>query len=457
MLLTTRTPYWRAEIQNQPPNVDVVDLDSFNTQKAKGYFAKEFSNAPAKQARAFTFYSELINKVQPPTVEGSRSARLHFANLPLCVGIVAQCVQRETTDVPFSIDLSRGLLWGVLRQLCEREEERQPLKTGARQQLAAFEELTVDSPDATPEFDFDLLGAANFVQEDLPKLISHPLLRYDGEKFRFAYDFLPSFFRAVYLTKFFEDTNRPLEPAAIAIMTAEANGKGVLLDHLRELVPDPAPAVLQTLVRRVPTHAPDLRSFLFHLFHGYAERDSSIMSRADRTNWIFKLLCPTSFAEGRVIAGVHFLGNIERLDLSDMTFHLCQFVDVSFTDSTAGAATWFKNCTFSGDLEFVKTHGWEQVPRPENCTFISPANLAWEKHTTGRVGSIGESVKDAVRFALAKFWKHGRWKASIRRDNWNTGPLAHSKHQREILEAMLSTSLLSVQHISGVPEGGYLF
>jgi hypothetical protein len=240
-------------------------------------------------------------------------------------------------------------------------------------------------------------------------------------------------------------------------MTAEANGKGVLLDHLRELVPDPTVPVLRTLVARIPTHAPELRSFLFHLFQAYAEQDPSMTSRADRTNWIFDLLCPNAFSEARVISGVHFLGNLERLDLSDVTFHLCQFADVSFSDCIGGSLTRFSSCTFSGDLEFVKGRGWELVPPPTNCTFLPPANLAWEKHTAGRVGSVEDSVKDALRFALSKFWKHGRWKASIRRSNWNTGPLGHSEFQKDILEAMLSVSLLTVQHISGVPEGGYLF
>ena len=51
MLLTTRTPYWRAEIEAQPENVDVVELDSFNTQKAKVKSVKLSKELAARKAR----------------------------------------------------------------------------------------------------------------------------------------------------------------------------------------------------------------------------------------------------------------------------------------------------------------------------------------------------------------------------------------------------------------------
>ena len=106
ILVTTRTLYWATEIETPPPSVKVVELDTFNTQQAKGYFSKYFRSNPRRRSQATQLYSELVSTTFKPREGGG--TRTQFVNLPLCVAMIAAYVRHG--GGPISEDSRRDLL-----------------------------------------------------------------------------------------------------------------------------------------------------------------------------------------------------------------------------------------------------------------------------------------------------------------------------------------------------------
>ncbi|MBI5903872.1 MAG: hypothetical protein HZB84_10370 [Deltaproteobacteria bacterium] len=171
MILTTRTLYWESEIANKPSNVRMEQLAPFNTQQAKGYFAKHFPGDIVQRDRAFSLYQNLQKRVQPPTVEGGLSSRNLFINLPVCVNMVAECVKLgAVTDSAYQF--KQGIVRGFLDLICEREQVRQGLLATAGEQLLAFEELAIEHVEnQAPEFDIGLLELIGIAPKMSAKLL----------------------------------------------------------------------------------------------------------------------------------------------------------------------------------------------------------------------------------------------------------------------------------------------
>lgn len=186
VILTTRTLYWESEIDKQPENIHLLKLASFNTQQVKGYFNKYFSGDNKLQNSAINLYKELIKSNAPPTKGGSRH---QFTNLPLCVGMIAEYVRLGGTG-HLSLQSGKGLVHDVLYQICEREKVRKGLNTPAGAQLNAFEEIAVDQSEMfMPEFDIEYLAIAGFDENDMSRIIDHPLLaRCEDNRYRFNYE-----------------------------------------------------------------------------------------------------------------------------------------------------------------------------------------------------------------------------------------------------------------------------
>ena len=458
LILTTRTLYWKSEIAQCPPNVETVDLAAFNTQQAKGYFSKYFPDK-LNQDRAFFLYKQLQRRIQPPTVNESHASRAHFANLPLCVGMVAECVKLGAVNEEF-FQFEEGIVHGFLQQICEREQERQKLRANADQQLMAFEEITMETPEKQmPDFGIELLEQVGLEPEDVKKMISHPLLQKNpDERYRFSYDFLPHYFTARHLAACLRNVPTALEPRTLKLMSTEANGKGFIFDYIYDICRKHDIAALSKLYSRLPRASYDEKSFVFHLAKTFITYDPSIKTNRERMSGILEILSGTEFHSGKEAADLVVIGKVDGLDFSGVTYRNCKFIDVTFSNCSANDQTQFLNCAVSGELDFVncKRSEWANV-RLSNCTFHPPANLVWE-HFAGRgVGSKEDHIKDAMRLALSKFWKYGRVEGSIRQSHWSTGSLGRSIYCNPLRDAMLKAGLITEGHTSGVTEGCFIF
>jgi len=456
ILLTTRTLYWEAEISDVPNNVRRLDLDAFNTQQAKGYFAQYFKDDFGARSRAFEMYKKLVEGSFRPRQDGG--VRAQFVNLPLCVAMLARYAKDGATDV--RAESGKQLLENILLAICGREVERKTLKTRPRAQLASFQEVAIyDEERENPTFDLELLEAAGFASEDVRKLVDHPLLqRTQDNRYCFSYDFLGPYLRALSVADCIVERRKDFGASLIAFMAREANGKGYILEQLGALLEYEDLTAVGRMARAVRKVNGEVGSFLFHVAKLLIDQDTEAVTATDRATLLFGALEGLGFERNRSVTNWLFSGSMERIDFRNTQFIECAFRDVSFRNCNADSSTIFTRCNFSGALEFPpgKGSGWSEVTI-KDCQLSFPANAVWEEVLGREVGSRDERITDALRLALGRFWYHGRPRMSLRIDDWGKGILGHSGMAKPVLEAMLKAGLVQRIHISGVVEGGIAF
>lgn len=449
IVMTTRTKYWDSEIADSavPENVTVWYLGAFNTQQAIAYFERLFAGDSVSRERARQLYHELKRSDVPRDPGGDRE---QFVNLPICVHMIAEYV-RSGGKVLATGDGS--VVRNVLRGLCDREVERQKLHTTADNQLRALREIAVDYSDsANPSFERSILEVAGFDSRDIGRLTTSFLLSFRGESCSFGYDFLAPFLRAEFLCDYIAAPQEANTKRALALMKKEAGGRGSAWDHLAVLSSGTTAAQIREIYRKVPPELREARSFLFHFASAAWRKADSV--RSERTSRILGALVGPEAFEEKNLPGMTFIGTVERLDLRGLRFVDSFFEDVLFSNCLADGTTGFTRCRFAGDLEFQGS-SWTEVVT-EDCNFEPPTDLVWEEFCgTGKRRE--DLLRDALRYALGKFWHHGRFKASIRRNDWLKGPLGRSRFSDHLLAALTRNGLISEETGSGVTEGVYVF
>lgn len=453
IIITTRTLYWQSEITNPPNNVKTISIAPFNTQQAKGYFEKYFKDDNPSRDRATHLYKELVKSNKPTTPGGSRS---QIVNLPLCVGMIAEYVKLGSPG-HLTPQSGKGLIRDVLYQICDRERERKNLLTEAENQLAAFEEIAVDQSEKdNPYFELELLAIAGFDENDIDRIVDHPLLNTaDGSRYQFSYDFLPQYLKAFYLSNAFIKRPIAIPDNTWRMMTKEANGKSFIIEHLIDLLNDTSLINIKECYRRIPNKFEEAKSFIFHLLQNLLRASGYYITQDERTNGLFDLLSD-SFSESKTISNLFVIGTIDNLNLKNMVFNKCNFTNVIFSKCNADQATIFNECKFSGELNFLdcKIDSFKNVDL-RNCSLIPPTNLIWEDVRGKATGKREEHIIDAMRLALNKFWHHGRIKRSIRKEYWRRGSLGHSIYCDKLLKEMIKLNIIAEVTISAVSEGGY--
>jgi len=323
--------------------------------------------------------------------------------------------------------------------------------------MAAFEALALyKSNEIMPSFDADEIEMAGFEASDILLVRDHPLMVISGEKYQFVYDFLPQYLKAFYLAKRIRRVEMTYGNEMWELMAQEANGKGHVLDHLGALLDADAIDDIGSFYRKIPRDKLEARSFAFHLIQSFLDRISTGIK--DRTLTLFSLIEGKDFRNKRVVKSLYVVGRLDRLDLSDIIFEGCTFMDVNFSKCDANAGTVFNRCKFAGELDFSGSdeQGWSDVSLVDPV-LVPPANLVWSSIRQAAADSGSDEVEDAMRLALGKFWRHGRLKATLSKKDWHRGSLGHTVYCKSILAAMLKVGVLEGIHISGVAEGGYNF
>ena len=455
ILVTTRTLYWSSEIESPPENVRVVELDSLNTQQAYGYFDNYFKVDRRKREESKGVYRSLGSGSRRPP-QGGR-ARAQFVNLPLCVAMVAAYVRDGGEQI--SVDARRGLLEEFLIGICKREQQRKGLSTSAMDQLSSFQELAIlDEKNINPEFEFELLGATNFDDDDVDKLIDHPFLdlRKNGvNKYCFKYDFLGPYFRALAIAKALDESTDQLEQL-MEVMALEAGGKGHISEQLCSILEPEDFGRIARAFQEILRENKEAASFLFHVCRNLID-ETQTTTKKELSQLLFHALVGKKFAADQSIQGWLFSGTLDRLDFGGVTFDHCQFENVSFRDCTVDERTRFIGCRFAGELEISPRKGWDSVYR-RKCKDISPAAaIMWGEILGKASGSKQDTTLSILRVALGKFWYHGRPKGSMRLDDWNKGTLRKLGQAQKVMNVMLKVGLVERITISGVSEGGILF
>lgn len=455
VLVTTRTLFWEAQVHAPPKNVLVWTLDSFNTQQAHGYFRELFGQNSAKTKHAESLYNSLRRESQQPP-ERTGSVTDQFVNLPLCIRMIADLVKDSQTE-PVTIPPRSGesFLQRVLHGFCEREMRRIRIVSTAEAQLVSFVDRAIDSNQLNPGFDLEdlVLAVGGIMENDLERLDRHGLLDRvpDSGQYRFRYDFLGPYLRAVAVAKWLTD---PMGSASFGtkylprILRGEADGQGFVLEQLRTLLGPDKVAVIMSRGRELGGDGP-IGSFIFHLARELIERLK--LPREEETRALLAGLSGVSPENwDGVLKRWEFRGTLESLHLAGVKFHRCKFRDVFFRGCVVDRRTVFSKCAFDGDLRFERgdvdrsEFQWETVSFASDCEMSGLARFVWSDVLGGHSASRHARIADLLRIGLEKFWYSGQIRPKVRHDDWNKGILGRTGRSRPLLDHMLKAGLVSI-------------
>ena len=461
ILLTTRTLFWNSRLNDIPGNVAVWEMDAFNAHQAKGYLRKVFGENTDDSRLAQRLYGQLSQETSTPR-ERVGTVRAQFVNLPLCVRMIADFVERGGSSIGLEGNLP--VLQRILMALCEREIGRQGLATPVEHQLESLRDVAIAyHDDINPQFDIaDLfLHVHGFNEQDREKAMDHALVvQSHGDtgdrEYRFRYDFLGPHLRAVTIAKWILDTEAGTPSLdVLQVMAKEAEGKGHVLEQLVMLLaPEDADRAMEKC-RTVSERDERAAGFVFHVAQALLLRDSEIKTGEERARRLFSGLDGKAIWSGTVRKRT-FRGLLEGMDLRNVTFTGCRFISVIFKNCTTNGGTAFDECHFEGDLRFEKGEGWRGVDL-RRCRMMAPTDAVWENVLHRKTVDHSERVGQLLRIGLSKFWRHGRVKKSLRVDDWGKGGLGRYEEAGQVLEEMVRAGLVKRTHISGVEEGGVVF
>ena len=455
VLVTTRTLFWEAQIHAQPENVLVWTLDSFNPQQAHGYFREQFGQNSAKTKHAESLYSSLRRESQQPP-ERTGSVTDQFVNLPLCIRMIADLVedsQTESVTIPPRSDES--FLQRVLHGFCEREIKRIGIVSSAEAQLASFVDRAIDSNQLNPTFDLEdlVLAVDGIMEDDFKRLDRHGLLGRvpSSGQYRFRYDFLGPYLRAVAIAKWLTDSMgaASFETKHLPrILRGEADGQGFVLEQLRTLLGPDKVDIIMSRGRELGGDGP-VGSFIFHLARELIERLK--LPREEETRILLSGLSGVSPESwDGVLNGWEFRGTLEDLHLVGVKFYRCKFRDVFFKRCVVDRRTEFSKCVFDGDLRIERgdvdrsESQWETVSLASDCEMSSQARFVWSGVLGGHSASRNARIADLLRVGLGKFWYSGQIRKRISHDVWSKGILGRTGRSELLLDHMRKAGLVTI-------------
>lgn len=451
IVLTTRTPYWNAEVGADPEQVYSLKLLPFNPQQAKHYISKFFETNRAQYEAARQLHSAVIEHANSPATKGG--ARAQFWNLPIAVSLICEAVK---AGVSLS-NWGEFSLEGLLIAICDRESKRQDLSLSGEKQLNILKELALlDASSEIASFEQDDLLAAGISDTDVSKFESHPLLRVRGRgAYSFAYDFVAPFLRSLAIRESISSPEAPLRRSILDAMRAEENGKGFQSEHLARLMSSRDIEDVYAFLRQISPEELAARAFIMHLLQNMADAQVDVVGGMDRTRVIMN-----GFGDSdKTMRNARFTGAFERLDFQGFEFISCEFKDVTFK-SVDFSDCRFRSCRFDGEIQFLTPAdeaGFSTAVLEGDCEIRTSARLALEPILSRTPQDRDELVKDLIEAGLSKFWHNGKFKASVRKADWKKGPLGRSRSSDPLLEVFKKTGIVVETPISGVREGGWLF
>lgn len=455
IVVTSRTQYWDSEIGSED-GVRFLDLLPFNPQQAKVYIRRFFSSSDDQYERARQIYSKTVASGNNPANRGG--ARANFWTLPIAVSMICEAVKAGV-----EVDGGKSFtVHSLLEGICERETKRQSLSASGKRQMEVFQELALlRSELEVSAFSIEDLQAAGISESDSKKFLSHPLIRVaeEGDLF-FSYDFLTPFFRAEVVRTALTEARPEIRPSVIEVMGAQENGKGFLIDHVVRLCEDTSVSQLQKAARLLEREKA-ARSFLFHVACAISRMDPNVVSARERARAVFGIFRTSDDSlhpDRYEVSKMRFVGLLDGLDVSGFTFRRCEFVDVAFRSFACDGAC-FNDCVFDGQVEFgsdADAHGFARADFVR-CEFRGESRVALEPAIATRADEREDLLRDLLDAGLSKFWHNGKFKGSIRGQDWSKGVLSRSRRRDALLEVFVRVGLVKHVEISGVKEGGYGF
>ncbi|MCK9986105.1 MAG: hypothetical protein AzoDbin1_02577 [Azoarcus sp.] len=464
LLVTSRTTFWHADVENSGDNGTEIgrsylnfELMPFDVSHAEKYFKLRMKD----NDDAIRIAKKLFEKL--------RSANADFAGKGFTLKLIGDIAENKPS-VDTAIVGHPGV-W-LLEQICEREQLRQNLPLNSEQQLLGLrytasqqlksgrlteEEVQLGIEMAAPQLD------PQAVQNCVQRLGSHPLIE-RREEWKFTQDQVRILLVASHLLAEIKSDKNLAEIEEISRFgDVPAQDVADIAEAIIDLImqaPVPESAQLNHVIRALAAHScvggrlPENKDFsrrltvqvILAIVERRAGRGST---REERASVIEELM------EGRVVSGLVFGPSIPRINFSGFTFENCVFDNVQWQYCKFDETTVFTGCRFLGggesycdglDLAEIR----EYVADEAGSEFIEGLQIQ-----SGRRIYSADNLRNDIRAIIRKFVSpDGLHFKSVSEVHVTSGSVSRSRHKDEIMRELCRCNI-NEHEISGVSSKGY--
>lgn len=469
ILLTARETYWNAISEDiDSTSIEVFHLRGFDNEQRKQYFRSRLQNT--EEIDLALRLSKQISGGIYGNVKQESLNEDRLSGIPFVLDLVARYVHgNDTTPNPYASDP----FYGLLQDVCRRENRRQTLNLSPEQQFAIFEELFREHPQS---FSFDVLKLYVEVLGSVSDLAvihrfaNHMFLERESKDILMPrYEVLRVYFLArflaVELSKALAGKTRQLEIARTLADNKSGNTQVIdWLVHQLEKSPDNLLSVAFEHALDIASNCePELRkAALMALFHVGSKLISnkvtqSAQEKRERTAMLAALFSKKAQHSSRqVFKGIVLTGLIKSYDFSNADFIDCHIANASFKNCLFASSTKFINCTFDGILEFLNCEEEHEIEfQIQSDSMSKEAEFAIAKlKNSGIRNDVKRSLADeALTRALSKF--RGEFGFSgIQYRHRLSGFKAGNPYTRTIWDVLEKHKIVEKHLISNVVEGG---
>ena len=431
LMVTTRTSFWRREIEMPQTTRKLLNLKHFSKDDAYEYFNKCLGRQEEVLIKAKQIYNQLHKDV-----EKTGESNFHFVDLPACAAMIVDYVKKGGNIPKFRTE-NKNIIDAFFSDILDRERERQKIATGLKEIRDVFEDVAI----SYDEFPMDALEAAGLQHEDLDSVRDHAFLidvsSGQTSKYRFKHEFLLYYLRASRILAMLERGGEEFvdecKSNLFILLCNEADGKGHLGDQIANFVSENN---LQNIVKAYQICSNHkLKSFFFHIIaKRVALRSPSPgKSRDERAEEIFNLLG----AQDKKITGLSIEGAIVDLSLRNWVIRDSHFVNLALIKCETDNLI-FSKCHFVGNLELSKAEFKDCTGEGDAELIISVAN---------GVGDISEEdIRECLKTVLRRFRPRNHFR-TIGYSEWKTGKTKSIEERFDLLESMKRENLVKkIEH-----------
>lgn len=468
ILLTTRTSFWEAEIEQSPRYSELspavkFEIKPFDENKAQAYFEQRLKNNEL-QREALKLFGELKRKTGNNT---------NFVGRGFFLFLIADLVERGFSLSSLNLTNRTTLQW-VMEQLCERERTRQKVVLSSQEQIIALREFAScvleGMPNTTDTLRLAIQVHSSISESELDvslsatgKLKDHPLIRKVGQAhWEFTQDqvrisLLAERFLELcdpqtnntaqlikYLTASGFDTNLQTEVAtSIANSLTETMGQSRTKDRLTEIVKMIFTVGGINSAEKIFSFATTLALIVVNKLLPAGS------AHADRTKELIQL------HPKKTLDNLFFTGTVPRFDFSGIRFSNCRFYNVNWANCTFDQNTIYTHSHFYGGV-VSSCKGFGLANWSSDCTQDDEARalIDAEKIRAGKRMYNEEDLRLDIHSLLRKFVpRESLGTKSIIEKHLLSGRIASSIHG-ETVALEFKKRILDEHEISGLESKG---
>lgn len=468
ILLTTRTSFWNAEIE-QNPRKDTIspsvkfEIKPFDANKAQVYF-KQRLKTDAHQKEALKLFNELKIKT---------GNDIDFVGRGFFLFLIADLIERGFSLISLNLANKTALQW-VMEQLCERERTRQKVVLSSHEQIISFRDFAAcvleGMPNTTETLRLAIQSNATISEAELDaslsvtgKLKDHPLIRKVGQD---NWEFTQDQVRISLLAERFLEICNP-QSNNLRQLSEFLTADGFDSNLQTELATNIVNSLIETMGHdRTKARLSEVVKMIFNV--GSVNNAEKIYAFGTTLALIVvnKLLPPGSaHAErtgelvqlhpNKILDNLCFTGTVSRFDFSGISFSNCRFYNVNWANCTFDQGTTYKHCHFFGGV-VSSCKGFGLANWSADCTQDDEARtlIDSERIRSGKRKYNDEDLRLDLQALLRKFVpRESLGIKSIIEKHLMSGQIATSINGETVTDEF-KKQILEMHDISGLESKG---